>query len=123
MIGETRRVQQASWIFIPEPSQPILASLFFPEKKKRGIFVCTHLRLRRMNAAAIATTTTMTAVMAIYVAVGTALVGSTTTGLGVGAIVDVGATVGFKDELDAGEVGAGVTAGDGVAPEVVGAFA
>ena len=53
-----------------------------------------YLRLRKMRAATAARTMMMTAPMAMYVAVGTPLVGGTTTGLGVAAIVGVGATVG-----------------------------
>ena len=47
-----------------------------------------------MSAAAAARTMMMTAPMAMYVAVGIPLVGGTMTGLGVEAIVAVGAIVG-----------------------------
>ena len=53
----------------------------------------SYLRLLKTSAAATATITTTTAPKIAYVAVGVALVGGCTTGLGVGAIVWVGAAV------------------------------
>ena len=76
------------------------------------MFLLFYFRLRRIRAAAIATIMTTAAPMAMYVVVGDSLDGGIMTGLGVGAIVDVGAVVGgVIEEVEVGAGVAGVEAG------------
>jgi hypothetical protein len=81
----------------PEPTQPpfYFALVSFTEKKEGNRFSFGfYLRFLRMIAAAAAIMMITTIPMAMYVAVGAALDGGMTTGLGVGATVLVGTMVG-----------------------------
>jgi hypothetical protein len=76
-------------------------------KEKRDRLWFVYLRLLMMSAAATAITTMTATPIVMYVAVGAALVGGTTTGLGVGATVATDDGVGFV----AGIVGVAVGGG------------
>jgi hypothetical protein len=68
------------------------ASLLFEQKKEKdgGLFFSSYFRFLKTKAATTAIMMITTAPMATYVMTGVPLVGGTTTGLGVGAMVAVG---------------------------------
>lgn len=101
----------SSWNRHPEPTQPLLLLHFSLNKKREGKFCvccCFYLRLLSTKAAATAITMMTATPIAMYVAVGAALVGGITTGLGVGATVVEGVTVGAGVFVSCGVGGAGV---------------
>jgi hypothetical protein len=71
------------------------------KERRRGLKFFVYLRLLRMSVAATAIIAMTATPIAMYVAVGAELVGGMMTGLGVGAIVAVGAWVGTTTAVGA----------------------